>query len=274
MRHAGPAGRSSLQVTLRAMPTMLRVGFAEMVAYRAEMIVWILTATLPLVMLALWSAAAEGGSVAGYGQAEFARYFTVTLVVRQVTGAWLVWELNHLVRSGALSPQLLRPVNPLLFNLAETAAAIPTRLVVLAPILALLLLWRPDIAFWPGLIPLLQGMLSLLLAFFLSWLVQAIFGMLAFWLEQSVGLFSLWFVAWGLLGGYLIPLPLLPETLREVALWLPFQSTLGAPVEILLGIDPLPWRSLFIQAGWVLVAALLARSMWTRGIIRYGAVGA
>jgi ABC-2 type transport system permease protein len=264
----------SLSALLRAMPTMLRVGFAEMVAYRAEMVVWILTATLPLVMLALWNAAAEGGPVGGFGQAEFARYFTVTLVVRQVTGAWLVWELNHLVRTGALSPQLLRPINPLVFNLAETLAAIPVRMLVLAPILLVLFAWRPDIAFLPSPGTLLLGALSVLLAFALSWLVQAIFGMLSFWLEQSVGLFGLWFVAWGLLGGYIIPLPLLPEGLAEVAGWLPFQASLGAPVEILLGIEPQPLHSLLIQAGWVLLASLLAHWMWARGIVRYGAVGA
>jgi len=264
----------ALPPLLRAFPTLLRVGFAEMVAYRAEMVVWILTATLPLVMLALWSAAAEGGPLAGFGQAEFARYFTVTLVVRQVTGAWVVWELNHLVRTGALSPQLLRPVNPLLFNLAETLAAIPVRLLVLAPILLALFAWRPDIAFLPSPATALMGALSVLLAFALSWLVQAIFGMLSFWLEQSVGLFGLWFAAWGLFGGYIIPLPLLPEGLRAVAEWLPFQASLGAPVEILLGIEPQPLRSLLVQAGWVLLATLLARWMWARGIVRYGAVGA
>ena len=30
----------SLRSTVRALPTLFRVGFAEMVAYRAEMLVW------------------------------------------------------------------------------------------------------------------------------------------------------------------------------------------------------------------------------------------
>ena len=32
----------------RAYPTLLRVGFAEAVAYRAEMLVWMLATTMPL----------------------------------------------------------------------------------------------------------------------------------------------------------------------------------------------------------------------------------
>ena len=49
---------------VRALPDLFRVGFAGIVAYRAEMTIWILTATLPLIMLALWNAVAAEGPVA------------------------------------------------------------------------------------------------------------------------------------------------------------------------------------------------------------------
>ena len=48
---------------LRALPTLVRVGFAEAVAYRAEMLVWLLSTTMPLVMLALMTAVAREGPV-------------------------------------------------------------------------------------------------------------------------------------------------------------------------------------------------------------------
>ena len=49
--------------TLRMLPTMLRVGFANMAAYPGEILVWILTTTMPLIMYALWSAVAEQGAL-------------------------------------------------------------------------------------------------------------------------------------------------------------------------------------------------------------------
>ena len=52
--------------TLRAMPTLMRVGLAEAMAYRAELLVWVLTTTMPLVMLPLWQAVAETGPLHGY----------------------------------------------------------------------------------------------------------------------------------------------------------------------------------------------------------------
>ena len=54
---------SRLARTLRALPTLLRIGVAETVAYRAEFLVWILTTTLPLVMLGLWTSVAARGAV-------------------------------------------------------------------------------------------------------------------------------------------------------------------------------------------------------------------
>jgi ABC-2 type transport system permease protein len=259
---------------LRAAPTLLRVGFAEMVAYRAEMVIWILTATLPLVMLALWSAAAEEGPLMGFGQAEFARYFTVNLVLRQLTGAWVVWELNYQVRDGSLSPMLLRPLNPLLWNLATTLAAIPFRLVVLAPIVGLLLWWRPDIAFVPSGAQALAFALSLPMAFLLSWLVQCAFGCLAFWFEQSMGMFQVYNVVWGFLGGYLVPVALLPAGLLGLATWSPFRASFGTALDLLLGLSTDPARDLLVQAGWVGAAAALVWWLWRRGVRRYGAVGA
>ena len=98
-----------LRRLISAGPTLLRVGWAGIVAYRAEMVIWILTATLPLVMLALWNAAAANGPIGAYGQVEFARYFTINLIVRQLTGCWVMWELNYLIRTGGLSSWLLRP---------------------------------------------------------------------------------------------------------------------------------------------------------------------
>ncbi len=53
----------SVRATVRALPTLARVGFAEAVAYRAEMFVWILSTTMPLIMMALWTAVARDAPV-------------------------------------------------------------------------------------------------------------------------------------------------------------------------------------------------------------------
>jgi ABC-2 type transport system permease protein len=262
-----------LRRVIVAWPAIFRVAMAGMVAYRAEMIIWVLSATLPLVMMALWNAAAAGGAIDGWGQTELTRYFAVNLVVRQLTGSWIVWELNWSIRKGELSPKLLRPMNPLVFNLAETLAALPFRGMVLAPLLGILVVWRPDVAFWPGLGPTLAFLVSTGLAWAVAWVVQAIFGLVAFWYQQSMGLWSGYFAIWSLCGGYFVPLALFPPGLAESVRFLPFYATLGAPIDVVLGVARVG-PTLLLQAAWLVVLSTIAARMWNLGIRRYGAVGA
>ena len=56
---------------VRAFPTLFRVGLAEMIAYRAEFIIWILTTNMPLVMMALWTAVAAEGPVGRFDSKAF-----------------------------------------------------------------------------------------------------------------------------------------------------------------------------------------------------------
>ena len=98
---------------LRAYTAILRIGLAESIAYRAEFVVWMLTTTMPLVMLALWTAVARsGGPFQGFGQADFVAYYLAAMIVRTLTGSWVVWQMNQEIRMGTLSMRLLRPIHP------------------------------------------------------------------------------------------------------------------------------------------------------------------
>ena len=78
----------TMRRVLRAYPTLLRVGLSEVVAYRAEFLIWILTTNMPLVMLAIWHAVAADGPVGRFGQKELQTYFLATLVVRILTSTF------------------------------------------------------------------------------------------------------------------------------------------------------------------------------------------
>src|SRR5262249_40297690 len=96
----------SARSTVRALPTLFRIGFAEMVAFRAEMLVWVLATTMPLIMLALWSTVARDAPVGRFDQQDFVAYFLATFIVRQLTGAWVAWQLSFEVRTGTLAMRL------------------------------------------------------------------------------------------------------------------------------------------------------------------------
>lgn len=113
---------------------MLRVSFAEAVAYRAELFIWILSTTMPLVMMPLWLAVTRNGPVAGMSSNGVVAYFLATFIVRQLTSSWAAWQLNFEVRTGVLAMRLLRPVHPIWAYAIEHLAAIPVRIAIALPL--------------------------------------------------------------------------------------------------------------------------------------------
>lgn len=259
---------------LRAFPTMLRVGFANMVVYRAEILIWILTTTMPLIMFAMWSTVAREAPIGRFDEGMFASYFLAMLIVRQLASSWVVWEINDRIRSGSLSMLLLRPVHPLLYFAAENLSAIPLRLVVLAPIVALAIHLMPGIQLSTDPVHVALALWTMSIAWLLTFLFQALIGLLALYTQQSLAFQEAWFGLWALLSGYLIPLELIPG-LARVAEWLPFRSMGALPVELVLGhlgTEAL-LRGLLVQAAWVVIGAAALLAAWPRAMRRFEAYG-
>lgn len=258
----------------RAFPAMLRVGFAELVAYRGEVVIWILTTTMPLIMFAMWSTLAREAPVGRFDEATFGAYFLSTLVVRQLSAAWIVWELNYVIRTGALSALLLRPVSPLLYYAAQNLGALPFRFLFLIPIVLLALIWMPDMPLSGDPLRALLYLWTIALAWLLTFLVQTVFGVLALYTQQSLSFQEAWFGLWAILSGYLLPLELIPA-LERVAVWLPFRAMGSLPTEIIIGHleGPELVQGLGAQLAWVVIIFSSVRVIWGRALGRFEAYG-
>ncbi|MSP63034.1 MAG: ABC transporter permease [Myxococcales bacterium] len=271
-----------MRAALRAYPTLLRVGLAEAVAYRAEMLVWMLTTTMPLVSLALWHAVAESGPIGRFGPRELTSYFLAGLIVRQVTSSWVVWEMNQEIRTGTLSLRLLRPIHPLLGYSAENLAALPIRGALSLPVaLAMLFLGGSEgvsrFLDDPTLVPMLIA--ALVGAWLITFLLMCAIGALGFFMESSSSVFEVYLGLFFALSGYLFPL----EFLAARAPWvmgatraLPFYYQLGFPIELMLGLldRRAALRGLAIEWAYVAFFYLLATRLWRLGMRRFGAYGA
>jgi ABC-2 type transport system permease protein len=260
---------------LRAMPGLLRVGFAGAVAYRAEFLVWVLAYTMPLIMLALWTAVAAEGAVGRFGEREFSSYFAATLLVRLSSGAWVIWDMNWEVRQGTLQRRLLWPIHALLTYLAENLAALPMRFVVAIPVAVVTTallgtdIWVRD-PVQLAIVP-----LSFFGAFLLTFLPMAIIGTLSLWWESSVALYDLWLALYTVFSGYVVPLELFPKALGGVVAWLPFRQMLAFPVENLLGLATRQQalHDLGLQWSYIGAFAVIASVLWRAGIQRFAAYG-
>jgi len=272
---ARPSAAVELVRAVKAFPTLLRVGVAEVVAYRAEFLVWILTTNMPLVMLALWHAVASDGPVGRFDSTQFTAYYLGVLAVRLATSNWMAWQMSMEIRDGTLSAKLLRPIHPLYAYGAEQAAAIPMRILFVSPIVAGL-----AVTAWDRLVRhdarlLLVLLASLLGAWLLMYFFMVLLGSLTFYVDSAMGVFELWIGVHGIFSGYLIPLEVLPGWISKLAAVLPFRFMLAFPVETLVGLlsPAQALRQLAAQWLYVLVVGVVALRVWRAGVRRFAAFG-
>ena len=78
-----------------------------------------------------------------------------------------------------------------------------------------------------------------------------------------------------LLSGRLVPMPLMPDWVQEIARFLPFQWAFYFPIESLVGdlSNEELVRGLFVQLLWILIGLAIFRVAWRFAIRRYSAVG-
>lgn len=260
---------------LRAFPTLLRVGLAEMVAYRTEFLIWILTTNMPLVMMGLWTAVAAEGPVGRFGQRQFVAYYMATLIIRLLTSTWMVWELTMEIRQGRLAARLLRPLHPLLAYAAQHLAVVPLRMLITSPLL--LVLWVTAGSELTVGDPARLGILvaSLAGAWLLLFFTMALIGSLAMFFDSALAIFEIWLGLHFILSGYLIPLELLPPWVSAIAHALPFRYTLGLPVETLVGLVDTRTALADLGVQWLYVGTFFVATVvvWRAGMRRFVAFG-
>src|SRR6266516_1525252 len=76
-----------------------------------------------VIYLVVWStvAASQGGSVGGFTRGQLAAYYIVWTLVRNMNIVFTPYGWEWRIREGQLSGQLLRPIHPLNYDLAEFA---------------------------------------------------------------------------------------------------------------------------------------------------------
>jgi ABC-2 type transport system permease protein len=266
---------SELRRTLRALPTLLRVGFASSIAYRSEFLVWILATNMPLVMLALWSEVAREAPIGHYGQKEFTAYFLTTLIVRQLTGSWVVWEMNTEIRQGTLAMRLLRPIHPAFSYAADNVAALPIRAAIAFPVavITLYVVGRAQLAQDPVLW--LMVPFAVLGAWIISFWAMFLIGALGLFWESSLAVWDLWFGCYIIFSGYLMPLSLLPPWIGRITHLSPFPYMLAFPVEVCLGHLTRSAAMTSLGIEWMYAAGFFAAALllWKRGLVRFAAYG-
>ncbi|MEL6469128.1 MAG: ABC-2 family transporter protein [Cyanobacteria bacterium J06623_4] len=253
--------------------TLISVYYAYMVEYRAELIFWVLSGSLPFLFLGLWNQAAQSTDL-GLTPAELARYFLAVFLVRQFTVVWVIWDFEKEVVQGKLSPMLLQPLDPVWRHFFGHFAERLTRMPFILLLVGLFCLLYPKAVWIPTPYACFWGSVTLVLAFCLRFLIQYTFALLAFWVERASSIQQFWFLFYVYLSGVVAPLSLFPEPVRQVALWTPFPYLMYFPASIIIGLPVDLARGLFTMAIWGAIALAVNRKLWREGLKNYSSMGA
>ena len=257
--------------------TEMRIAIAEQFQYRvANYFYMIGMVAEPVIYLVVWSTIArqQGGEVGGFTPGQFAAYYIVWTLVRNMNIIFTPYGWEERIRQGELSGMLLRPIHPIHWDLGYFAGWKFVVIILWLPIAAVLsILFQPELSFRP--IDVAVFAVAIWGAYLIRSVNYWVLGMVTFWTTRVGPIFELVITAELLLSGRLVPLSLMPDWAQRLADVLPFKWTFGFPIEALVG--HLPESQLLgglaMQALWIAIGSIGVAIVWRFAIRRYSAVG-
>jgi ABC-2 type transport system permease protein len=178
------------------------------------------------------------------------------------------WQISNKIIRGGISIDLLKPLDFQFLMLARTAGfTVFNFLTITIPsVVVLFLVFRAEMS--PG-IGLLFFPLGVILAFLISFTIDFVVGLSAFYTESLWGISITKAVIISLLSGALIPIPFFPDAAQRILRLLPFQAIYNIPLTMVVS----PHQSvgyylqgLAIQAIWIVVLFAFCRWLYIRAL--------
>jgi ABC-2 type transport system permease protein len=259
--------------TLRRARTFLSVYYAFMLEYRAELMLWVLANSLPIIMMGVWIQASQTGQF-DYPPLDFARYFIGVFLVRQFTIVWVIWDFEREIVEGKLSPRLLQPIDPVWHHVSGHLSERVARLPFTVALVVLFFVLYPQAAWVPSIGRVVLAIVAVAIAFALRFIMQYTFAMCAFWTERATAIEQFWYLFYLFLSGMIAPLDLFPAGVQAVVQWTPFPYLIYFPASLLIGRSVPVAQGFMVMLGWCLVWLVANRWLWRQGLRHYSGMGA
>jgi ABC-2 type transport system permease protein len=221
---------------------------------------------MPLLGLAVWSAAAPGDNKA------IGPYYLALLLAQLATVSYEHHTVANGIYAGSFSQELVIPHPTVLVFLGQNLALRILHVLFGLPVLVLLAVFLG-----PPVEPrnIAVAIPALLLAAAIRFLFTYSLALAAFWTHQAHGVVGFGEMLIYLLGGSAIPIAFFPDRAREIVEILPFRAMLGFPAEVATGtVRPGEVVAGYaLQILWLGIATMMAVITWRRGVRRFTAIG-
>ena len=262
--------------TVASFGALTRAAAAAAAAYRGRLVAGLLTTFFPLLLMAVWlTVVASSGPPRGWTTSDFVPYYAAAAVLWHLSGHDVIWQWDADIRSGEFSTRLLRPVHPFWQYAAHDVGQ---RLVVLglaAPVFVVATITLPQLGYHLTVFRAVATGVAVLLAYAIGITMASLVALLGFWSTQTTNVWMLWWGVGSFASGWIAPLDVMPEWLHSAASWLPFRSTMGFPVELMMGrlSTAATAFGFAVAVGWLAVFAAVYPAIWRPGLRRHQAVG-
>ena len=244
---------------------LARCGFRRTAIYRSAALSGAITNTFfgflrAYTFIALYQTRAEVG---GYTLADVLAFTFITQGMAALIGLWSWWSIAETVQTGQVASDLSRPYDYQLAWLAQDYGRALFQLVArstppfVVGMLAFGVSLPTDPVIWAAVLP------SLILAVAVSFGWRFCLNLTTFWWIDHRGISNISMLVAVLFSGFLVPIAMWPDGLRQVVYLLPFSAMVAIPIDLFLGklqgLDLL--AALGLQAFWAVAMLGLGRLM-------------
>jgi viologen exporter family transport system permease protein len=216
---------------------LARCGFRRTAIYRSAALSGVITNTFfgflrAYIFIALYEAR---GEVGGYSLPDVLAFTFITQGMAALIGLWGWWQIAESVQTGQVATDLSRPYDYQLAWLAQDYGRALFQFVArsappfIVGAIAFGISLPTDPLIWVAAIP------SLLLAITVSFGWRFCLNLSTFWWIDHRGINGVSLMVATLLSGFLLPIRMWPDGLREAVYLLPFSAMVSIPIDVMLG---------------------------------------
>lgn len=252
-----------------------RAGMQEMVAYRANFICFFIGEIMSaFIMYFVWKAvfvSSASSSFMGFTMEDMVVYLFISFLTDYLTYSDGAYAVGEEIIDGSIAMRMIRPCSfEMSFLFQELGNRIISTAMIFVPIVAGVEIYRFAVAgalrFHLGYF--LLYILSLVIAYMISFYFNVCYGFMAFFFKNLWGTGLMKETIVSFLSGRTIPLAFLPSGLAAVLNFLPFASLGYTPIMIYMGMysyDEIAWR-IGLQLFWLLVMFGISKLIWRSAV--------
>jgi len=263
--------------TIKTISAFFKAETKKTLAYRGMVFLWILGWIASFItMVFLWRSAETQGTLAGFNQNQIVTYYFIGILVWAVCSWWPFWAISEEIKDGSIVQYITKPID---FHWCRLGSEIGwhtiNTLFYLIFFLVIFIFVKHFLVFNLSLRQLLIFVFSLAIVSLVNFEFNLLISTTAFWILNTGGIGSLYWLVMSLFGGQIVPLAFFPKWSQTIVKILPFRFMYSFPLEIYLG-QQSGWPLLFsfaVGIFWVVTFYFLFKHFWQKGLKVYTAFG-